>query len=443
MTMRRHLAFARPFAAICALAACNADSAVQPEPIVRSARLVVAAAPPSVELVSTTPLALPSEHLTRGESATATDVNDAGTIVGWALTNIRVGIATVWTNGAPRFLGFIGGPYTRAQGISDNGRYVAGQYGGESFELTAAWWKDGTFQQLTPGIFTNTIGAANAVNDQGLAVGSYTTSLPPFPQQLKATLWNGPVETDLLAGQSLGTAFDINNIRQVVGRRTEGAFLWQNGVVTALPGLAPNDGQANAINESGVIVGSSSGTAVRWKNGAIEALPGIPAGGATATDVNEYGQIVGFSSQSGGFFWQEGTGVIQLVGNPLALNNRGIVVGSSGLSATVWTLNFGPVARLTGPDEAKRKDVLTFSAATSSDQNLDALTYAWDFGDGSTGTGATVTHSYNKQDTYTVTVTVSDPRGLTSSASLDVSVENGKKPKKEHDNNGNGNGPQP
>ena len=49
------------------------------------------------------------------------------------------------------------------------------------------------------------------------------------------------------------------------------------------------------------------------------------------------------------------------------------------------------------------------------------LSYAWDFGDGSTGTGATVTHVYATGGVFTATVTVSD-MNLTSTASVNVGV---------------------
>lgn len=49
-----------------------------------------------------------------------------------------------------------------------------------------------------------------------------------------------------------------------------------------------------------------------------------------------------------------------------------------------------------------------FNAAGSSDPNGDSLTYAWDFGDGTTGEGVTVSHSYSNLDSVTVTLTVSD-----------------------------------
>jgi len=52
--------------------------------------------------------------------------------------------------------------------------------------------------------------------------------------------------------------------------------------------------------------------------------------------------------------------------------------------------------------------VASFDATASSDDEGDALSYAWGFGDGTSGTGATATREYASPGTYTVTLTVSD-----------------------------------
>ncbi|WP_328666871.1 ThuA domain-containing protein [Streptomyces sp. NBC_00322] len=65
-----------------------------------------------------------------------------------------------------------------------------------------------------------------------------------------------------------------------------------------------------------------------------------------------------------------------------------------------------------------------FSSAGTSDADGDALTYAWDFGDGGTSTEANPTYTYKKNGTYTATVTAKDPSGRTGSASVHVVVGN-------------------
>ncbi|WP_307804719.1 PQQ-dependent sugar dehydrogenase [Streptomyces sp. VRA16 Mangrove soil] len=63
-------------------------------------------------------------------------------------------------------------------------------------------------------------------------------------------------------------------------------------------------------------------------------------------------------------------------------------------------------------------------SSTSNDADGDALTYSWNFGDGTTGTGAAPSHTYKKNGTYTATVTAKDTTGRTGSADVHLVVGN-------------------
>ncbi|MFJ5801678.1 PQQ-dependent sugar dehydrogenase [Streptomyces decoyicus] len=63
-------------------------------------------------------------------------------------------------------------------------------------------------------------------------------------------------------------------------------------------------------------------------------------------------------------------------------------------------------------------------SSTASDADGGTLTYAWNFGDGTTGTGAAPGHTYQKNGTYTATVTAKDPAGRTGSADVHLVVGN-------------------
>ena len=55
---------------------------------------------------------------------------------------------------------------------------------------------------------------------------------------------------------------------------------------------------------------------------------------------------------------------------------------------------------------------IPMSAAASTDADNQTLTYAWDFGDGSTGSGVTVSHAYATAGTFNVQLVVTDELGL-------------------------------
>lgn len=81
---------------------------------------------------------------------------------------------------------------------------------------------------------------------------------------------------------------------------------------------------------------------------------------------------------------------------------------STTVSTTATIGNNAPVADAGGPYSIHWGKPLTLNASGSSDPDGHALSYGWDFGDGSTGTGVTPTHTYASPGSYTVTLTVAD-----------------------------------
>lgn len=71
-----------------------------------------------------------------------------------------------------------------------------------------------------------------------------------------------------------------------------------------------------------------------------------------------------------------------------------------------------PTAAMDGPYSAIQNEAIAMSAAGSTDADGDALTYAWDFGDGSTAGGVTTSHTYAEPGSYQVRMIATDVRGL-------------------------------
>ncbi len=83
--------------------------------------------------------------------------------------------------------------------------------------------------------------------------------------------------------------------------------------------------------------------------------------------------------------------------------------------------NDAPVASLvTDVTSGNIPLTVSFDASDSYDDNDDALTYTWDFGDGSTGSGETISYTYTEEGTYVAQVIVSD---YESSDTATVSIE--------------------
>ena len=94
----------------------------------------------------------------------------------------------------------------------------------------------------------------------------------------------------------------------------------------------------------------------------------------------------------------------------LVVNDGQIDSDASVTSAAITApaVNIAPVADPGGPYDGQPGQPITFDGSGSSDANEDALTYAWDFGDGAMGVGIAPTHTYAVDGTYTVTLTVHD-----------------------------------
>lgn len=69
---------------------------------------------------------------------------------------------------------------------------------------------------------------------------------------------------------------------------------------------------------------------------------------------------------------------------------------------------------------------VAFDASTSHDAEGGIASYAWTFGDGTTGTGARPNHTYSASGTYTVTLTVKDLVGSAATTTATVTIDGGK-----------------
>jgi len=105
------------------------------------------------------------------------------------------------------------------------------------------------------------------------------------------------------------------------------------------------------------------------------------------------------------------------------------VTDPAGLSATSEVYlypdcpNRPPVASFqAAPTQGQAPLLVLLDASASSDPDGDALTYGWDFGDGTYGQGLNASHTYTALGNYTVTLTTTDPDGLTDTDSGLVAV---------------------
>jgi probable HAF family extracellular repeat protein len=241
------------------------------------------------------------------------------------------------------------------------------------------------------GALGGTTGAANSINNRGWVMGA--ANLPGNTTE-HATLWlyGKTIDLGTLGGSNSSVAWTgVNNNGGLIAGISDTSivdplgeiwscaegffpissghtclgFVWQNGVMSALPTLGGNNGFAAGVNDEGQIAGWAETAnhdptcippqvlqfeAVVYgpKQGQIRELPplpGDPDGAATA--INDQGQVVGISgicaNAIGGLtaahavLWENGAPIN--IGNlggvawntPTVINNRGDVVGFSDL----------------------------------------------------------------------------------------------------------------
>lgn len=102
------------------------------------------------------------------------------------------------------------------------------------------------------------------------------------------------------------------------------------------------------------------------------------------------------------------------------------VTDTSGLSSTTSTtaaINAqAPTANAGGPYSGVPGGAVTFNGSASTDPQNETLSYAWNFGDGTTGSGISPTHAYSTVGTYNISLTVTDTSNLTSTAATTSTI---------------------
>ena len=208
-----------------------------------------------------------------GQEAVAYGLNDNGVAVGYSsLSNGSAIHAVKWIDGGPPVdLNLPVGPTNVANDVNANGD-ICGWMGvapGPPFFATAfVKYSDGTIIDLgvPPGGLTSN---ALAINDAGEICGGYAQINSGGSGSIThAFLWTKGSWQDLgtLPGYTHSVAIDINNAQETIGycqnigSEYQPAFIWRDGVMTALNDLIPSQSgfiirQANGMNASGQITG--------------------------------------------------------------------------------------------------------------------------------------------------------------------------------------------
>jgi probable HAF family extracellular repeat protein len=425
--------------------ACRPDAPLPTQP------RVTPPVAPRATVVGASVVVLPT--LGGSRQTVGSDINDAGQVVGQAYTSGDIGHAFLWTPGqAMRDLGTLGGPGSHATAVNNAGQVVGFSdlpIGPTGLRHAFLWTSTGGMQDL--GSIGQFLGESFAlgINDAGQIVG-WSRVVPNGG--LRAFLWTqgaGMQDLGSLGPNTNAMASGINNFGHVVGQSglappntaASHAVLWTPAQgLQDLGTLGGSISEAVAINNAGQIVGwSYTSDTAPWTNAAFftpgqgaRDLGTLAGGRSQALAINDAGQVVGFSVVGGeehAFLWTASGGLEDIshvtgISAAVAINNNGQVVGNNRV-ASLWFKepNRAPEANAGGPYTGHKKKPVAFDAGHSTDPDGDALTYSWNFGDGSAlGSGATPVHDYETWGTYMVTLTVTDAGGLSATSTTTATI---------------------
>ena len=227
----------------------------------------------------------------------ALGINNHGQIVGsswWGAHGPPE--AAVVEKGEIAFIARSAGLGSVARDINSRGQVVVTVKGTEAFI-----WDRGRITVIAPLGESCTIDP-HAINDRGEVAGNSWCSA-----QGHAFHWYKGETTDL----GPGSAHDINNRGEIVGRTSEGATVWRNGQLELLGSLGTHgESWAEGINNKGQIVGASWAShtsslphisAFLWENGEMRDL-GTLGGRAYACAISDNGTVVGYYMQVPGVY---------------------------------------------------------------------------------------------------------------------------------------------
>jgi probable HAF family extracellular repeat protein len=212
-----------------------------------------------------------------GEIVGNSEIRKIDTVLG--LHEIR---AIRWKNARIENLGTFGGKHSAASDINDQGQIVGfalnqipdpwsmfyGAFGNSHGTQTRAFlWQNGMMEDL--GTLGGPDAIASFINQRGQVTGvAFTNSIPNattgIPTQDPFFWDNGQIIDIGSLGGTLGQANALNSQGQVAGNSnltgdsTQHAFLWDRGTLTDLGTLGGTFSLANWLNDEGEVVGGAT-----------------------------------------------------------------------------------------------------------------------------------------------------------------------------------------
>jgi len=223
---------------------------------------------------------------------------------------------------------------------------------------------------------------------------------------------------------SLGTAVAVDAADKLV-KQTD----WHGTDVPALTSLFYDRGRIyftrsgqNVLYSRGFEASDDIVGQLRYSSAAVSGITYSDVRGAFLADGKLY-----FAKTSGALAVATWSGTGPVAGTAQTLTGAGSGWSSKVMFVPQSRSNTAPSATFVSSCQGVS---CSFDASGSTDLDGTVASYAWDFGDGTSGSGATPDHTYSAGGAQTVTLTVTDDQGATDKTSQTVSPESVSSPVK-------------
>ena len=200
-----------------------------------------------------------------------------------------------------------------------------------------------------------------------------------------------------------GSMVDYVNYRPTVGGAASGVVTWTSDATNGASSVnvTGSGNTAPTLNP----IGNKSGFA--FVNLSFD-VTASDAEGDVLT-FSQTGLPVGatFDTNTGHFDWTPGAADAGTYPMTFTVSD-GLASASESIMITIAAGNNPPVANPGGPYSGAQGQPISFNGSGSSDPDGNALTYAWNFGDGGTASSALASHTYAAAGSYLVSLTVTD-----------------------------------
>jgi len=220
----------------------------------------------------------------------------------------------------------------------------------------------------------------------------------------------------VLIGSSNGWIYSLN--------ASSGAHIWNyttGGAVRSSPAVA--DGKIFVGSDDGNVYALDQYTGTHIWNyttgGAVRSSPAV-ADGKIFVGSDDW-RLYALNKTTGSLMWSYRTNG-RIRSSP-AVADGIVFVGSYDKNVYAFGPNTAPINCFDYyPEEPIENQDVTFDASCTYDQEIDSISYVWNFGDGTNDTGVIVVHAYGTAGTYNVTLTATDEHGAENTTRQPVTV---------------------